>query len=242
MHRFAAALIALFLLCLAPLATTAQVIPGLSSSSGSETADASDSLAEALKQAAEAGVSVVVVDPGGAVLGQSAPPDPDPAAGGQSDMSGLMTGYHKVETFIDRFDERLTALPTSVNEVLYILRATSPDGRIMTYVWVLIVALVLLALGRVAMVEIFGKRIMRGFVTSRIREAPRGYREKIPFLVLRFLVGMAGTFLVLILVTLVALLVFGNLNDLSIEITIAAIYLSFMTALSSIQQLSSAVA
>ena len=213
---------------------TAQTIPGLpgqgQSGSGAEGADSGSSpagnLAEALKQAAEAGVSVVVVDPAGGVLG-SAPPSAPSGAMGEAEISGLMQTYHTVETFVDRLEERLNALPVSVNEVLYILRATSPDGRIITYAKVLGYLLILLAIGRLAMVEIFGKRIMYRFVTSRVRDNPRGYGEKVPFLVLRFLVGMLGTVFVLVLVMLAGFIIFGNLNDLSVEITAAAILLAF---------------
>ncbi|MBB96496.1 MAG: mechanosensitive ion channel protein MscS [Rhodobacteraceae bacterium] len=207
----------------------AQVIPGLTGTAGSDSTNADGagpSLAEALKQAAEAGVSVVVVDSSGAVLGGSQPGQ-KPEAAGEAEISGLMQTYHTVETFVDRLEERLTSLPVSVNEVLYILRATSPNGEILTYIKVLVYLLILLGLGRLAMVEIFGKRIMRGYVTSRIREKPRGYSEKVPFLVLRFLVGMLGTFFVLIIVSLAGFAVFGNLDDLSVEITVAAVFLAF---------------
>lgn len=207
----------------------AQLLSSVTGGSQSEEdSDTSSELAKALEQAAEAGVSVVVVDPGGAVLGQTPATSttaPGPGMGG--DMTGLMVTYKRVETFIDRLEDRLAALPGSVAEVDYILKATSPNGQISAYIQVLLSTLILLALGRVAMVEIFGKRMMRGFVTSRILEAPQGYREKMPFLVLRFLVGMLGTAFVLVVVTVAALIIFGKPDDLSVEITVAAIYLAF---------------
>lgn len=209
----------------------AQVLPGLPVGGGSasetgEDADSAANLADALRQAAEAGVSVVVIDTGGSVVGTSAPPPPEPVTM-DADLSGLMQIYHAVESFSARLEQRLAALPVSLNEVLYILRATSPTGQISTYAEVLVIALLLLGLGRLATVEIFGKRLLRGVVTSRILEAPRGYSEKVPFLVLRFMVGLLGTGLVLIIVTLVGLAVFGNPRDLSIKLTVAAIFLAF---------------
>ncbi|WP_428927592.1 mechanosensitive ion channel family protein [Marinibacterium sp. SX1] len=205
----------------------AQSIPGLTSSAGStgsDTASPSETLADALRQAAEAGVSVVVVDGGGSVIGATAPPAP---ATPTAEISGLMQTYHTVETFVDELEERLAALPVSVNEVLYILRATSPNGEVLTYAKVLVYVLILLGLGRLAMVEIFGKRMMKGFVTSRIVEKPRGYSQKVPFLLMRFLVGLGGTLFVLILVSVIGLLAFGNPDDLSVEITVAAVFLAF---------------
>ncbi|OWU69556.1 mechanosensitive ion channel protein MscS [Marinibacterium profundimaris] len=232
MARVLCAALALGVICLLLMADPgrAQTLPGLggggTGTSGSNADSGSDNLASALRQAAEAGVSVVVLDPDGSVLGASS------ASTGQNtiaeaEISTLMQTYHTVETFVDRFEERLAALPVSVNEVLYILRATSPDGRIVTYAKVLFYMLVLLAIGRMVMVEVFGKRLMRRFVTSRILEKPRGYSEKVPFLVMRFLVGMVGTVLVLVLVVLAGFLVIGNANDLSVEITAAAILLAF---------------
>ena len=44
-----------------------------------------------------------------------------------------MKAQSEVQAFRARLSERLEALPNSVNEVAFILRATSPDGRIMTY-------------------------------------------------------------------------------------------------------------
>ncbi len=225
-----AVLLALCALLL-PGAGRAQLLPGLpgiSSSGGTATAepDAATNLADALRQAAEAGVSVVVVDNGGGVIGASDPRAPDPMSS-DAELSGLMQTYHVIGSFIDRLEERLAVLPVSVNEVLYILRATSPTGKISTYLEVLVATLVLLAVGRLATVEIFGKRVLRGLVTSRILEKPRGYTEKVPFLALRFLVGLLGTGFVLIVVTLIGLLVFGNPNDRSVEITVAAIFLAF---------------
>ncbi|MEM8731444.1 MAG: mechanosensitive ion channel domain-containing protein [Pseudomonadota bacterium] len=224
--RLFAMLVGLCALWLA-LPGQAQVLPGLTTSSSEDsTASSPDGLAGALQQAAEAGVSVVVIDTEGTVLGGSEPA-PSPTLGMDAEISSLMRTYKRVEVVFDRLDERLEVLPQSINEVIYILQATSPDGRIITYVMVLGSFLVMLALGRLAMVEIFGKRLVRNFVVSRIKENPKGYAEKVPFLVLRFLVGVAGSVIVLVLVIVTTFVIFGNPNDLSIEITSAAILLAF---------------
>lgn len=193
------------------------------------TDSSSDRLAEAILQAAERGVSVVVVDADGQVISvpgvEPAPEPPVAPMMGQSSM--LMKAQERAASFRERLGERLDALPNSINEVAFILRATSPDGRIMTYVEVLGYSILLFIVARFLTSEIYGKRIAKRYVVARIKQAPQGYLEKMPFLVFRFFMGVTGTLVSTLIAYTLGSLIFGSVDDVSLQFTIAAIYSTY---------------
>jgi len=210
-----------------------QTLPGFGSGSDKqEVESAQNDLAEALREAAQSGVSVVVIDSTGKIVTAATdqPGESDATAGKMGGASSLMQVQSRVSKFRESLKSRLDALPVSLVEVKYILRATSPDGRIMAYVEVLGWSLGLLAGAMFATTEIYGKRIARRFVVARIRENPQGYREKMPFLVFRFMMGIGGTLFAMLLAYLVGYLIFGSVDDLSVQFTITAIYVAFFAA------------
>ena len=217
------------LLCVWALAGVADAQIPLSLSSGSDTSADESELASAIREAGEAGVSVVVIDSDGQLLsgangsGDATEAEVDPMAS----ASPLMKAQSEVAKFREELRSRLAALPYSIFEVQYILRQTSPDGRIMTFVEVLGWCIFLLLLGRWGTVEIYGKRIAKRYVVARIKENPRGYAEKMPFLVYRFFMGVIGTVFAVVLAYLIGYLIFGESEDLAIEFTIAAIFTAF---------------
>lgn len=211
-------------------AAASQSLVGLTASSSQDGTSAGDvPLADAITHAAQQGVSVIVVDPDGQVISVSGTvPDEEPEE--QSPMgqgSVLMKAQENASNFRETLEERLAALPSSVNEVSFILRATSPDGRIMTYVETLGFSIILFIVGRILTVEIYGKRIVRRFVVARILEAPRGYREKMPFLVFRFVMGVIGTLVSMFFAYVIGSIIFGSVDDVSVQFTIAAIYTAY---------------
>ncbi|WP_170334212.1 mechanosensitive ion channel family protein [Ruegeria arenilitoris] len=211
------------------------LIPGYSSGSSSETATTTDSdLATAIRSATEAGASVIVIDSAGQVV-SSAGQQTDAAAEAASsdpmgDGSQLMKAQERFSKFRESLVSRLQALPYSIFEVQYILRQTSPDGRIQTYFEVLGWNILFLLLGRWLSIEIYGKRIAKRLVVARIKENPQGYREKMPFLVFRFLMGIGATIFAMIMALIVGYLFFGEAEDISIQFTITAIFSAFFLA------------
>ncbi|MFP3383537.1 mechanosensitive ion channel family protein [Tritonibacter sp. SIMBA_163] len=194
-----------------------------------------DGLAEAIRQASEAGVGVVILDGRGRPLSDAAARADAEAEmatepGVMGGASTMMKAQTEVRDFRAKLNERLAALPNSYNEMAYILRATSPDGRIMTFVEVVIVTTVLLLIGRWLSTEIYGKRLIKRFVVSRIEDAPEGYAGKMPFLLIRFGAGLGATLFAMIFALLVTLLVFGASGDVSVEFTSLAVYLTFFAA------------
>ena len=201
-----------------------------------DTQSDSDALAEAIRQAADSGVGVIIVDGKGQLVSGSDVADgtSDPAAGPapspRDDGSMLMHAQSQILDFRETLNERLNALPNSINEVAYILRATSPDGRISTYVTVFLWTALLLGVGYVSAVQIYGRRIVKNFVVSHVREDPQGYREKMPFLVFRFFMGIGGTLFAMLVAYVLGWLIFGRVDDRSIQLTVAAIYAAYFIA------------
>ncbi|WP_416369586.1 mechanosensitive ion channel family protein [Tritonibacter mobilis] len=201
----------------------------------SEEARSQSDLADAIRQAAEAGVGVVIVDSSGRALsgaevvaqaGSAMEEEPGVMGG----ASSMMKAQSELRDFRSKLNERLKSLPSSYIEMAYILRATSPDGRIITYVKVVLITTVLLLIGRWLSTEIYGKRLIKSYVVSRIEEKPEGYAGKMPFLFIRFAAGLGGTLFAMIFALIVTLLVFGPSGDVSIEFTSLAVYLTFFVA------------
>ncbi len=233
----AAVVLAVFTLILAApshVAAQASLIPGYSSGSDTSETTADSELADAIRAASEAGASVIVIDSAGQVVtssgsqanGASSKAEVDPMAA----SSQLMQAQERFSKFRASVQSRLEALPYSVFEVQYILRQTSPDGRIQTYVEVLGWNIVFLLLGRWLSTEIYGKRFARRWVVARIKENPQGYREKMPFLVFRFLMGIGGTIFAMLMALIVGYLFFGEAEDISIQFTVTAIFTAYFMA------------
>ncbi|MDO6504873.1 mechanosensitive ion channel [Shimia thalassica] len=203
----------------------------LAQESTSENGDTSE-LSTALKAAAESGVSVVIIDSDGKIAGTTiatAPEatSPESAADSADKMTMIMKGQKRADDFRKVFKDRMEALPAAVNEVLFVLRASSPDGQIFTFAKTLMWTLALLAVGILFEREIFGKRLARGFVVSRIQENPHGYSEKLPFLVFRFFAGCIGVMVSVLVASVLGTLLFGSTEDTAIEFTILTIVAAY---------------
>ncbi|WP_299828358.1 mechanosensitive ion channel family protein [uncultured Roseobacter sp.] len=218
----------LSLVCCFLLATALFIAPlhaqGVGSlfNGGSDAAvESSDQISEIMKQAAENGVGVVVIDSDGQVLTTPTPeavPDAESSEG-----SNLMKAQDALVDFRAALVERVLDLPNAFNEVLYILRATSPDGTIWAFTKALLVSLLLFAIGMVFESQVYGKRIVKNFVVSRIREKPVGYSEKMPFLVFRFFMGVIGILISMLVAYILGALIFGPLEDKAMQFTVSVI-------------------
>ncbi|WP_420586320.1 mechanosensitive ion channel domain-containing protein [Ruegeria sp.] len=207
-------------------------IPGYSSGSGAE-ADATEDgdLAAAIRAATDAGASVIVIDSTGQIVSSGAQQADatagDGEAGSMGEGSQLMKAQERFSDFRASMQSRLQALPYSIFEVQYILRQTSPDGRIQTYVEVLVWNILFLLLGRWLSIEIYGKRMAKRLVVARSKENPQGYREKMPFLVFRFVMGIGATIFAMLMALIVGYLFFGEAENISIQFTVTAIFTAF---------------
>ncbi|MEO0380457.1 MAG: mechanosensitive ion channel family protein, partial [Pseudomonadota bacterium] len=108
---------------LAPIPAGAQGLSSLLTSTEAE--ETPSDIDAVMSAAAENGVSVIVIDTNGRVLTDV---DSAEAAEESQDMGGaLMSMQDDAAAFRAALTEGLLTLPTSFNEVLFILRATSPD-------------------------------------------------------------------------------------------------------------------
>lgn len=198
-----------------------------------ETPTQSTALSDAIKQAADAGVGVIVIDANGQVVTTSPtkPENEKPAetdqSSGMEDASQLMKAQSRMSHFRETLQDRLSSLPGSLIQMEYVLRATSPDGTIMTYVWVLIRTLVLLFVARFLTHRLFNLRLGRRLVMPRIKDMPKGYSEKMPFLIFRFFLGVVSTLVTLLMTMLIGFFLFGNVDDISIRFTVTSILVAY---------------
>ncbi|GFE50772.1 hypothetical protein So717_25250 [Roseobacter cerasinus] len=171
-----------------------------------------------MKQAAENGVGVVVIDSDGQLIStppaEIVPPGPD-----VSESSGLMQAQDAAVQFRAALIERILDLPSAFNEVLYILRATSPSGQISTFGEVLVFSLGLFFIGWLVERYVYGKRIAIHWVVARTRENPQGYSEKMPWLVFRFFLGVIGILISMAVAYVLGALIFGPIKDPAVQFT-----------------------
>ncbi len=219
---------AFFRYCLVALTALTLTLP----LQAQEAAVDTDALAQAIEQAAESGVGVVIIDGSGRPISEAA--ETEAAETEEDPMEGasrMMRGQMKAAEFRQSLASRLEALPYSIFEVQYILGQTSPDGSIMTYVKLLALSVVLLMIGRWASIELYGKRVAIKYVVSRVKKHPEGYRDKMPFLVFRFFMGVIGAVFAMIFAMILGA-IFGEMlvghgEDSSIQFTLVAIYAAY---------------
>jgi small-conductance mechanosensitive channel len=219
-----------FLTALVPMGAGAQGLGSLITAvDGAANPDANDTdnIDEILNRAAEKGVGVVVIDSDGNVISQPAGPTDTVAEVAEADHSPLMIMQDRAVRFRTALVERLLLLPAAYNEVVYILRAASPDGTLTAFGMALVYSLLMFAAGAIVELEIFGKRIMRGPVTSRIKDNPQGYIEKMPFLVFRFVTGVGGILVSMAVAYVLGFLVFGTLEDSAMQFTVTLINIGY---------------
>ena len=225
LHHLAALLVCLVLFV--PDTVQGQGLGSLLPGAAGSSADNND-LSSAIESAAENGVSVIVIDGDGRVItqaGAASEPHASPGSG-----TTLMAIQDDAVAFRTALVDRLLNLPNAFNEVIYILRATSPDGTIFAYVQALIISLGLFAAGMVFEAQIFGKRIAKRFVVARIRANPTGYVEKMPFLVFRFVLGVVGTLVSMAVAYVLGFLIFGPLEDTAMQFTVTLINIGYFLA------------
>ncbi|MEQ6249927.1 mechanosensitive ion channel family protein [Sulfitobacter sp. HNIBRBA3233] len=186
-------------------------------------------LADALREAARAGVGIVVID----ADGRLAEGGGLPAAGevqaerAASEGANLMKAQERADALRDALVERIRDMPDAINEVAYILRAASPDGTIMLFGRLLLYSLLLFAVGVVVEREVFGKRLARRFVVDRVMEDPQGYAQKMPFLVFRFGMGVLGILVSMTVAYVLGALIFGPIEDSAVQFTVTLINLGY---------------
>ncbi|MFD2740439.1 mechanosensitive ion channel family protein [Sulfitobacter aestuarii] len=184
-------------------------------------------IGEILRQAGENGVGVVVIDSAGNIL--NAPPDPQSAEAQAEEPlhTPLMQLQERALRFRTAVIEHLLSLPVAFNEVLYILRAASPDGTIALFARTLLYSLLMFFAGVIVEREVFAKRFARAHVAARIRPDPQGYAEKMPFLLYRFAIGVVGILISMAVAYVLGFILFGPLEDTAVQFTVTLINIGY---------------
>lgn len=204
-------------------ALPAQSLMGLGNPAQSPDSD----IAQLIEQASESGMSVIVIDPQGNVLSPIAKENAPPPA---DDGMSLMNTQQNVLAFREELATQLGSLPIALNEVAFILRATSPDGTIFAYVKALLYSLGLFAIGMLAQRYIYGPYIAGPYIKSLIHEDPQGYSGKMPFLITRFIGAVIGILFSMAVAYGIGFVIFGPIQDVSIQYTVTLINIGYFGA------------
>lgn len=225
--RFLVVMCVLLLGLSAPGLVSAQVTSAGQASTAGQVSSDSEALSDAIRQASDAGMSVIILDSSGnmvTAMGADSPPEAESETDSMAGKgSALMRAQSRLSSFTETLQSRLDSLPNSIIEVAYILRATSPDGQISTYVYVLVTQLGLFAISFVVVHLLFNMRIAKRWVVARVKEDPNGYTDKMPFLVFRFLMGVLSTVITLTVMVMMSLAIWGTAKDMTIDFTVTAI-------------------
>ena len=219
-----------FVLAQIPGSAHAQLMGGLfPAETESATTPASQNIEEIMRQAKESGVGVVVIDSDGNLRSQQTVAEPVAEEAAVPEHSALMEMQDRAVKFRSALVTRLLQLPDAFNEVVYILRAASPDGTIWAFGKALLISLLMLSAGVAVEREIFGKRIAKRFVTSRIQDHPQGYSEKMPFLIYRFIMGVVGILVSMAVAYVIGFTIFGSLQDTAMQFTVTLINVGYFS-------------
>ena len=213
------AMLCLLAVLVLPQALAAQGASSLFKSATQAADSSSEKIDQIMRNAAENGVGVVIIGPDGSIISQPADETQAPLEEDPMQASTLMKAQDQLVNFRSALIEKILDLPAAFNEVIYILRAASPDGTLWAFGKVVIYSLLLFGVGVLVEREIYGKRLIRSFVVSRIKENPVGFEEKMPFLLLRFLGGVGGIFVSMAVAYLLGFMIFGAIKDTAIQFT-----------------------
>ncbi|MFK7744869.1 MAG: mechanosensitive ion channel family protein [Roseobacter sp.] len=207
---------------LAPQSGGAQSVGSLFPPSTESEEDDGSRIDEIMEKAAQSGVGVVVINTDGDIVSSAAQPVVEEVVA-ENESSALMKTQDSLIQFRSTLVERLLDLPVAINEVLYILRATSPDGTIWAFFKALYTSLFLFAIGILVERKIYGERFAKRFVVARSKDNPVGYSERMPFLVFRFFMGVIGILVSMAVAYVIGFTVFGPLEDPAMQFTVSII-------------------
>ncbi len=191
---------------------------------------ASAEFADVMQEAANNGVKVIVVDRDGVPL-NTPTHDTESVIDDDSDnMSGIMKAQVSAVKFRETLFERLRSLPKSFEEVVYILRATSPTGEIFAYFDVLFKSLLLFLVGYIVERGVYLRYVKRSYLAPDIVDNPVGYSDKLPVLVKRFLIRIVGVLISMAVGYVLGTTIFGPLNDPALQFTVTLINIAYGAA------------
>ncbi|MFY0659400.1 MAG: mechanosensitive ion channel [Shimia sp.] len=192
-----------------------------------DTGTTNDAMSQLVQQANENGMTVIILDGNGTSKMTDEASEAAEEVNEKTTMTSVMRLQWELEGFNKVLQDRIQHLPIAINEVLFILRASSPDGSILFFAKQLVITLALLAFGVLFERQIYGRRLAARFVIPLVKETPEGYTQKLPFLVVRFIAGVIGVFVGMTFAALLGLLIFGTSDDTAVRFTNASIFAAY---------------
>ncbi|WP_299422902.1 mechanosensitive ion channel domain-containing protein [uncultured Shimia sp.] len=186
-----------------------------------------DAMSQLVQQANENGMTVIILDGNGTSKMSEEASEAVEEVNETTTMTTVMRLQWELEGFNKVLQDRIQHLPVAINEVLFILRASSPDGSILFFAKQLLITLALLGVGIVFERQIYGRRLAARFVIPLVKETPEGYTQKLPFLVVRFAAGVLGVFVSMAFAVLLGFLIFGTSDDTAVRFTNASIFAAY---------------
>ncbi|MCJ8298410.1 MAG: mechanosensitive ion channel [Pseudomonadales bacterium] len=143
--------------------------------------------------------------------------------------SDLAKFREKSDQFRNSAQAYISLLPEAQKEIISILRARSPDGSNLFYVEMILYTLLFFAVGYVFTRETYGKRIVGPWfrLIAKQNTNPVGYSEKLPILVMRFILGAGGMLLIMLVAYILDSIVIGKAKTDTQMLSIGYIYASF---------------
>jgi small-conductance mechanosensitive channel len=217
----------LFLVVFPAQSQTSFVLESLANTDQAEQKTAAESFADLMREAAESGVQVIVVDTQGKPLSQPTTKGSGAEETNADGMSNLMALQVSTLQFRKTLIKRLKTLPSSFQDVKFILEANSPSGDLSAYVKALFWSLLFFAIGWLVEREVYGKRLVVRFFELRAKEKPVGYTEKLPFLVSRFFLRAIGVLISMAVAYVIGATVFGPLENSAMQFTVTLINIGY---------------
>ena len=187
-------------------------------------AQSAASLDDIMRSAKDNGLQVIVISPDGSTAAEASQSE------GTFQDSFMMTSQERLSAFRVTLRERLRAAPASLEEVVFILNGQSPTGSYTEYFYILGWTLLLFLVSELIVRETWGKRLVGPWFERLLSDRPEGYTEKLPVLLLRGVLAVVGLMLVTFLAYVIGYTIFGEADDGTVRLTVAYIYLSYVTA------------
>jgi small-conductance mechanosensitive channel len=177
---------------------------------------------ELIQAATRADIQIVVLNPKNPIN----TPKKETAVDSRSDLAKLRI---ESDQFRNSAQAYILLLPQAQKEILATLRSSSPDGNLFFYLKIILYSLLFFAAGYVLTRETYGKRIVGPWFKDVAKQNanPVGYIEKLPILVMRFILGVGGTLLIMLAAYIIDSIVNGKAKTDTEMLSVGYIYASF---------------
>ena len=185
--------------------------------------ESANNLDAIVQAAAKSGVQVIVLNPA-ASLPAIEPKTADIEVDQRSDLAKFRAASDQFRNEAQAF---ISLLPEARQEMQTILRTSNPDGSIFFFVKMVVYSLAFFAIGLWVARETYGKKLVGPWFIAKQIDNPIGYSEKLPILVTRFLLGVGGILITMIIAYILDIAIIGKAKTETEMLTIGYIYFAY---------------